>query len=279
MSSSPFQEALGLLRRAGLQVEADGRYVLVEDSELGFTRSHDGLSGIRAFVRETLEEYENALVEKQKELIKEFQQHQDEQAQAELEEAAAARNEWTEEEQRAQADLELLEIMLEEEAAANAAQGPPEEFGEGGRPPDYTGADELPEEEAMKVKELIELWTAFLGRSEDPYLIPEPAKGGGLSPKEVYEGSQIDDQDKGGIPRPEQYEEEYITEMKQEAAAVAVLVTGQRFVAPEGYVIKEYRPTNPGSPVADTYLYGSILRARKARYEGLGSRFTLAPNA
>jgi len=95
----------------------------------------------------------------------------------------------------------------------------------------------------------------------------EPVSGGPLGPKEIWQGRQIIDQDRGGIPDPGNYQE--VTEQ-----AVVVLTVGQTFKAPEGYVIKEYRPGRP-TPI----FYGSIARGRKARYQGLGSKFVLVEKA
>lgn len=83
------------------------------------------------------------------------------------------------------------------------------------------------------------------------------------SPKEVAQALENDDQDHGGIPSPEAY----ITEQKQ-AIAIVVLVKGQRFMAPDGWRIKEQRQSG-------VLYYGSVLMARKAQNERLGSRFSL----
>ena len=85
------------------------------------------------------------------------------------------------------------------------------------------------------------------------------------SPKEVAQALENDLQDHGGIPSPEAY----ITERKQEvAAAIAVLVQGQCFKAPEGWRIKEQRTDK-------VLYYGSVLMARKTRNERAGSKFSL----
>jgi len=83
------------------------------------------------------------------------------------------------------------------------------------------------------------------------------------SPKEIWQAGQNDDQDMGGIPNPVAY----ITEKKQ-AVAIVVLVQGQRFMAPDGWKIKERRTDR-------ALYYGSILMDHKARNERLGSQFSL----
>lgn len=82
------------------------------------------------------------------------------------------------------------------------------------------------------------------------------------SPKETAQSG--DDQDRGGIPRPEAY----ITEMKLEAPAITVLVRGHTFHAPDGWKIKEVQPDN-------VFYMGSINIGRKKNHELRGSRFSL----
>ena len=96
------------------------------------------------------------------------------------------------------------------------------------------------------------------------------------SSKETAQALEIKDQDRGGIPRPDDYLEEYIAEMKQEVAmkAVVVLEVGQRFMAPPGYKIKEVRP-GCETPI----FYGSIFKGRKLNNELKGSKFSLTPRS
>lgn len=184
---------------------------------------------------------------------------------------------------------ELLQIALEEERLANDAGPPPEEFNE---------ATVMAKEEPMSAMDIVMGWLGWNPPPEAPpvkatapkgefsYNTPcftqageggeeikphtwEPVSGGPLGPKEIWQGRQIIDQDRGGIPDPGNYQEETVTEQ-----AVVVLTVGQTFKAPEGYVIKEYRPGRP-TPI----FYGSIARGRKARYQGLGSKFVLVEKA
>ena len=86
--------------------------------------------------------------------------------------------------------------------------------------------------------------------------------------KEIAQALEIDDQDKGGIPNPV----EYITQLKQEVAMpanTAILVKGQRFVAPEGFKIKQVRPDGK------VLWFGSIYKGRKLNAVLQGSKFSL----
>ena len=225
MACSPFVKALEPLKTAGLEVEVDGRYVLVTDDGLDFSRDHDGLAGIRQFIQDTLDEYEQACQE-----------------------------------------------LFEEDAANSAADEPQQE-----RPVNF-------------VKALLK----SLGRDTAPVTdpparefapsppvknhIPDNAQldlarslNGRPSNKELARALEIDDQDRGGIPDPVGF----ITQRKQEVAmsrqkVVVVLVKGQRFMAPEGYKIKEVQPGRT-TPI----FYGSIFKGRKLNNELAGSRFSL----
>ena len=104
------------------------------------------------------------------------------------------------------------------------------------------------------------------------------------SPKETAQALEIKDQDRGGIPRPDDYIEEYIAEMKQEVAemeakAVVVLEVGQRFMAPPGYKIKEKRLPTETFPDGQLLFYGSIFKGRKLNNELKGSKFSLTPRS
>jgi len=144
--------------------------------------------------------------------------------------------------------------------------------------------EEFEEEEMMGARETIMAWMGWvpLGptapRGEFSYDEPchtqagpggEEIKPHVVDPRAVWRGFQIDDQDRGGIPDPGSYQQE---ETVEERAAV-VLAVGQTFKAPDGYVIKEYRPGR--API----YYGSIARARKARYQAMGSKFVLVGKA
>ncbi len=94
--------------------------------------------------------------------------------------------------------------------------------------------------------------------------------------KEIAQALEINDQDRGGLPN----QVGYITQLKQEIAmseqAVTILVKGSRFMAPDGWKIKEVRPRpEMGADVSRVIFYGSIIKGRKLNNELQGSRFSL----
>lgn len=90
------------------------------------------------------------------------------------------------------------------------------------------------------------------------------------SPKEASAAIGIDDQDRGGIPDPAGYIHTMKTEVLE---GVIVQVRGQTFRAPDGWKIKETRPSGK------TLYYGSILQRRKVLNEAVGSQFFLVRDA
>ena len=80
-----------------------------------------------------------------------------------------------------------------------------------------------------------------------------------MDPKEVAQATEVDDQDRGGIPNPVDFK----------LSAVTVLVQGQRLMAPKGWKIKELRPSGK------VLHYASIYQARKAKNEARGAEFSL----
>lgn len=109
-----------------------------------------------------------------------------------------------------------------------------------------------------------------IGPSEDVSNAGKPVAtqlteaSGGLSPKEIWQAQQ-GDTGPDGVPRPEQLVKA-LTKSK-----VVVITHGQRFLAPEGYCIKERKP-NGG-----VVLYASILKGNKLNRQQRGSDFTLCP--
>lgn len=246
------------LSAAGLTVEVDGAFILAEDPDCGFERSHDGVKGISGFLKETLDEYEMALLEAAELLVAEYQE--DYETEQDLTDAAEAHGEeivaWSEEEQRAQADLELLEIAHEEERLANEAAGPDEEFGAEAF---HKGGDEFPEEpwemspEYMAAEQeepvnFVERLLEFLGLSTAPAADP-PAREFAPSPpvkdhvpaseqlalarqingemrstKEIAQALLNNDQDRGGIPNAPDYADQ-IRDNKMEVAMSGVVHT------------------------------------------------------
>ena len=162
MACSPFVKALEPLKTAGLTVEVDGRYVLVTDDGLDFSRDHDGLAGIRQFIQDTLDEYEQVCQE--------------------LEDAAdpAAKEPWEMSAEYQAAELpqeenvNLVEHMLSLMDRNTAADPPAREF-----------APTAPEKEHR-------LDQLALARELN----------GRLSNKETAQALENDLQDRGGIPDP-----------------------------------------------------------------------------
>jgi len=226
------------LERAGLTVTHDDELMLVEDSELDFERSHYGVKGISDFLRETLDEYEMA----REALLEEGPAPEDEQAAP----ADEAENPYPSKEEPMNIVEYLLNVLGRN--VQPAADPPVREF-----------APEPPVKEHAPVSEQLRMAREF------------------HSCKEVAQATEIDNQDVGGVPNPV----DYIRDMKlQEVAmaekAVAVLVKGQRFMAPTGWKIKEVRPVpKDGADVSRIYYYGSILQSRKMQYEEMGSKFAL----
>lgn len=194
----------GKLSAAGLTVDVDGPFILVEDPDLDFERSHDGVKGISRFCAETLEEYAELCAE----LFKDPGPYDE--------------------------DLDLEEPEAVEDFLEDAPEEPEEAMGH--------KSGEEPEEEQMNiVQQRFKEELAKLAPPPKDHLGPaaqmEMAKEF-HSPKEIAQAAETDDQDRGGVVNPE----DYIRDMKLDAPAIVVLVKGQRFAAPEGYKIKEVRP-------------------------------------
>ena len=233
------------LEEAGLKVAVEGSFILCEDPGL-FERSHDGVRGISRWLVETLSEYEEACAE------------------------LFAQDEPMTEEER-QAKKELMEIALEEEALANS--GPVDEE----EPWTYEEAvgreigEIEPKEKPMnaveaQIQEMQEFAPAPPVKDHiGPKAQLEVARKYHSS-KEIARAAEVDDQDRGGIPSPEAY----IRDMKLEAPAITILVKGQRFLAPEGWKIKEVRPGR-----ATPIYYSSIMKGRKLNNALGGSKFSL----
>jgi hypothetical protein len=100
---------------------------------------------------------------------------------------------------------------------------------------------------------------------EKDHRVDQMALAKEMNMSDVAQAAEIDDQDRGGIVNPEGY----ILDMKSEAPAIAVLVSGQRFLAPEGWKIKEARPSGK------VLFYGSVYQKRKAENEARGAEFSL----
>lgn len=234
------------LEEAGLEAIVEGRTILVEDAELGFTRRHDGVKGISDFCRETLEEYEEAC----RELFQEAETPSsldlsDEGLEAMEAYITAADEPLVEEEPIPM--FNFVEAFLEflGRSTAPAADPPP-------APPIKA---HIPDSEQLD-----------LARELNAKIYPESAK-------EITQALENDLQDKGGIPNPA----DYIRDKKLEVAmteAVVILEVGQRFMAPKGYKIKEVRPGRE-TPI----FYGSIFKGRKLNNELKGSKFSLIPRS
>jgi len=241
------------LSAAGLTVDVDGEFILVEDPYLDFERSHDGVRGISRFCAETLEEYAEVCAELFKDPVYDEESCGDpDPDEGTFGELVGKYIDLLENKRRAEADL--LGIALEEEANSPMDESP---YPDKEKPMNTV--------EAQIQAELEEFAPAPPVKDHaGPAAQMEMARKF-HSPKEIARAAQISDQDRGGIPSPE----DYIRDMKMAAPAVAVLVKGQRFMAPDGWTIKERRPTG------QVLYYGSIFQARKARYQAQSSAFSL----
>jgi len=202
MACSPFVEALEPLKAAGLKVEIDGRFVLVTDDALDFSRDHNGLAGIRQFIQDTLDEYEELCLE----MVSEHKKW-DEATDPEVPEEAAA------EPQQEEPVFNFVEHILNSlgRNAQPAADPPAREF-----------APAPPIKEHIADSAQLDLARELNGR---------------YSAKEVAQALENDLQDRGGIPTPEG-PEAYIRDMKEAvmSATIATVVETEFRVSGVGYV-------------------------------------------
>ena len=205
------------LEQMGLTVAVDGDFILAEDPDLDFERSHDGVTGISRWLAETRGEYEVILEELLEGASAEFMDTTSiigDYADTLLEEGVAKA------EVQEMADA-MMAIALEEEHLANETAGPAEPL-LGPYGDEFEVADE---EDTMTDKQI--------EKDEAEEFAPAPpikerridqlalAKEINMGMKEIAQAAEIDDQDRGGIAN----HEAYITQMKQEVAMSEVVHT------------------------------------------------------
>lgn len=218
------------LQELGLSAEVHGETVYCEDIDLDFDRSHDGVRGVSRWLAETREEYNEAIAK--------LLEGPEEDLAIKLDEDGPQPPDDDVDEEWAIEFAETKAAIEEEEETVTDAQDEAESYSEDA--PCHTQAGDHGEE----VK------PHFFGSPLD-----DPAMER-MSPKEIAQATEVDDQDRGGIPSPETH-------------SVVVLVKGQRFLAPEGWRIKESRPSGK------VLFYGSVYQARKTENEARGAEFSL----
>jgi hypothetical protein len=270
---------------AGLEAIVDGETIYVEDTDgIGFTRSHDGNLGVAGFFREVLDEYKLAVEDEAAHLLDEYNEeaygdpNPEEGTFGEL--AAEAFHEGDDE--FPAPEEKALEIALEEERLANEA--------EEAQAPEHEAA-ELPQEKPMfdTVKQFLNnLWglppqepaeapaspvkahvpdseQLALAREVNSTIYPRSAKA-------LAQALANDDQDRGGVPNPD----DYLT-LRLEEAAMAEVVHAEQVefvVTGTGYVNGPFERSFSEVEKAKKFARQCVAAAKNENY---AATITLTP--